>query len=141
MIEALEKAGVNGLISGAAAAAIFGTQATVIAPMTNMTMPLYALIFLQWHIQPGLGGVGSSIITDGLHLFMKEEVPISKKANDRTSVIAGLAVNAIIFTGLLELSAPDIAADFGRMTALGVGAGAEFAAASSYTYLKEKMYI
>ena len=132
-MEAVEKAGVNGLVSGAAAVALFGTQATVIAPMTNMTMPLYALIFL--------GGIGSSLATDALHLFMKEEIPISKKGNDRTSVIAGLAINAIIFAGLLEVSAPDIAADFGRYTALAVGAGAEFASASSYTYLKEKMYI
>lgn len=133
MFEAFEKAGVNGLISGAAAVALFGVNANVVAPMTNMTMPLYALIFL--------GGIGSSLITDGLHVFLKEEIPISKKANDRTSVIAGLAVNAIVFAGLLEVSAPDIASDFGRMTALAVGAGAEFASASSYTYLKEKMYI
>ena len=132
-MEAVEKAGINGLVAGAAAAALWGTQATVMAPYSNMTMPLYALIFL--------GGVASSFVTDGLHVFMKDEIPISKKANDRTSVIAGLAINAIIFTGLLEVSAPDIAADFGRMTALAVGAGSEFAAASSYTYLKEKMYI
>lgn len=132
-MEAVEKAGINGLISGAASAALFGTGAKVVAPMTSMTMPLYCLIFL--------GGVASSLITDGVHIFMKEEIPISKKANDRTSVIAGLAINGIIFAGLLQLADENIAYDFGRLYAVAVGAGAEFAAASSYTYLKEKMYI
>jgi len=132
-MEAIEKAGINGIVTAAASAAIFGTRASVIAPFTNMTMPLYALVFL--------GGVASSFATDGLHVFMKEEIPISKKANDRTSVIAGMAVNAIVLAGLLQITDPDIAQSFGRLTALGIGAGAEFAGASSYTYLKEKMYI
>ena len=96
-------------------------------------MPLYALIFL--------GGVASSFITDGLHIFMKDEIPISKKANDRYSVIAGMAVNGIVLAGLLQMTSPDIARDFGKMMALGLGAGAEFASASSYTYLKESHYL
>ena len=129
MWEAVEKAGINGIVSGAASAVLFGTRAQVIAPMTNITMPLYALIFL--------GGVASSLLTDGMHLFMKEEIPISRKAN----VLAGLAINAVVFAGLLEVTSPGIAFDFGRMTALAVGAASEFASASSYTYLKEKMYI
>ena len=132
-MEAIEKAGINGIITAAASAAVFGTQASVIAPFTNMTMPLYALLFL--------GGVGSSFVTDGLHVFMKEEIPISKKANDRASVITAMAVNGIVLAGLLQVASPGVAADFGRLMALGLGAGAEFAAASSYTYLKEKMYI
>lgn len=132
-MEAAEKAGINGLVTGAATAALFGTSAKVIAPMTNMTMPLYALTFL--------GGVASSFITDGFHIFMKDEIPVSKKANDRTSVIAGLAINAIVFAGLLEVTDPAIARDFGRMSALAVGAGTEWLSASGYTYLKDKMYI
>jgi hypothetical protein len=131
-MEAIEKAGINGLITGAASAAIFGTQASVIAPMTNMTMPLYALLFL--------GGVASSVATDGLHLVMKD-IPISKKANDRASVVAGMAVNGIVLAGLLQVTSPEIANDFGKVMALGLGAAAEFGGASSYTYLKEKMYI
>lgn len=131
--ELVEKAGINGIISAAASAALFGTQAKVVAPFTSMTMPLYALIFL--------GGVASSFVTDGLHLFMKDVIPVSKKANDRSSVIAGMAINAITLAVLLEITSPAIARDFGRAMALAVGAGTEFAAASSYTYLKEKMYI
>ena len=132
-IEAVEKAGINGLITGAASAAIFGTGAKVVPPFTSMTMPLYAYIFL--------GGMASSFITDGLHTFLKDEIPLSKKANDRTSVIAGLAINAVVFAGLLEIVDTNIAEDFGRISALCVGAASEWASAASYTYLKEKMYI
>ncbi len=132
-METVEKAGINGIVTAAASVALFGAGATVVPPMMNMTMPLYAYLFL--------GGAVSSLITDGLHLFMKDEIPVSKKANDRTSVIAGLAINAVVFAGLLEVVDDSIARDFGRMAALGVGAGSEWIAASGYTYLKEKMYI
>ena len=131
--ELVEKAGINGIISAAASAALFGTQAKVVAPMTSMTMPLYALIFL--------GGVVSSFVADGMHIALKDVIPVSKKSKDRSSVIAGMVVNAVAFAGLLQLTSPAVARDFGKITALAVGAGTEFAAASSYTYLKEKMYI
>lgn len=132
-METLEKAGINGIVTAAASVGLFGANATVVPPFMNNTMPLYAYLFL--------GGVASSLVTDGFHLFMKEEIPVSKKANDRTSVVAGLAINAIVFAGLLEVVDSSIARDFGRVTALGVGAGAEWLSASGYTYLKEKMYI
>ena len=131
--EALEKAGINGIVTGAVTASYFGLDATVVPPFMNMTMPLYIVTFL--------GGCIASLATDGLHTFLKEEVPISKKANDRSSVIAGLAINAIIFAGLLELYDGTTARDFGRISALLIGAGSEFASASAYTYLKEKMYL
>ena len=131
--ELVEKAGINGIISSAASVALFGTRAKVVAPFTSMTMPLYALIFL--------GGVASSFVTDGLHVFLKDAIPISKKSNDRSSVLAGMAVNAVVFAGLLQLTSPAMARDFGHMAALAVGAGTEVAAASSYTYLKDSMYI
>lgn len=38
-MEAIEKAGINGLVSGACSAALFGVNSRVIAPYTNMTMP------------------------------------------------------------------------------------------------------
>ena len=133
LFEVVEKAGINGIITGAVTASLWGTSAYVIPPFMDMTMPLYVMMFL--------GGAGASLLTDGFHMFMKDEIPVSKKANDRTSVIAGMAINAIVFAGLLEISSPNIAQDFGRLMALGVGAASEFAGASSYTYLKDKMYI
>lgn len=132
-METVEKAGINGIVTAAASIGLFGTSATVVPPFMNNTMPLYAYLFL--------GGVASSLVTDGFHLFMKDEIPVSKKANDRTSVLAGLAINAVVFAGLLEVVDSSIARDFGRMTALAVGAGTEWISASGYTYLKEKMYI
>ena len=78
--EALEKAGINGIVTGAVSAALFGMNIAVVPPFMSMTMPLYVYMFL--------GGTLASLVTDGLHVFMKDEIPISKKANDRTSVIA-----------------------------------------------------
>ena len=132
-METVEKAGINGIVTAAASVGLFGVNATVVPPFMSNTMPLYAYLFL--------GGVASSLVTDGFHLFMKDEIPVSKKANDRTSVIAGLAINAVVFAALLEVVDSSIARDFGRMTALAVGAGTEWISASGYTYLKEKMYI
>ena len=131
--ECCEKAGINGIVSAAASVALFGSRATVVAPMTNITMPLYALLFL--------GGAASSFVVDGIHKFMKDEIPVSRKANHRTSLVAGLALNAVVFAGLLQCTDADIAEDFGRMNALAVGAVTEFVGSSAYTYLKEKMYI
>ena len=132
-LESVEKAGINGIVAGAASVALFGSRATVVAPMTNMTMPLYALLFL--------GGAAASFVGDGLHMFMKDELPISKKANDRTSLVTGLAINAVALAGLLYVSDQTIAKDFGYFNALAVGAASEFVGSSSYTYLKEKQYI
>ena len=132
-LETIEKAGINGIVAGAASVALFGSRATVVAPMTNMTMPLYALLFL--------GGVTSSFVADGVHIFMKEEIPISKKANDRTSLVTGLGINAVVLAGLLYCADQSIANDFGKLNALGVGALSEFVGSSAYTYLKESSYI
>ena len=88
-----------------------------------------------------LGGVASSFITDAFHVFMKDEIPLSKKANDRASVVSGLAINAVAFYGLLRCVNQNISNDLGMFTTMAIGAASEFAAASSYTYLKEKMYI
>ena len=133
-MEALEKAGINGVVSGVASAYLFGSNARVMTPIVrNSTMPLWALVCL--------GGVASSLATDGLHTFLKDEIPISKKSNDRASLFSGLLINAGTFAGILYFTAPDVARDFGLITALGVGAGAEWLSASGYTYLKDRMII
>ena len=46
MFEALEKAGINGLVCGAGSVALFGTGATLRAPFTNSSMPLWLFSFL-----------------------------------------------------------------------------------------------
>ena len=132
-MDVVEKAGINGIITGAASAAVFGLQPVVVPQFMSNTIPLYLYMFL--------GGVASSLVTDSFHVFMKKEIPLSKKANDRASVVSGLAINAIAFYGLLRGVNQNISNDLGMFTTLAIGAASEFASASSYTYLKEKMYI
>ena len=134
MYESIEKAGINGIITGAATAALFGHKAQVSTPFTEKnTMPLYLLTFL--------GGAISSFITDGIHEFVQEEIPVSSKANDQVSVITSMALNAGLFYGALYCYSPAVANDFGTLKALAVGAGSEWVGSASYTQLKEKMYI
>lgn len=134
MFESIEKAGINGIVTGAATAALFGLQAQVKTPFTDKnTMPLYVLT--------ALGGAISSFVTDGVHEFVQEEIPVSSKANDQVSVITSMALNAGLFYGALYLFNPAVANDFGTMKALAVGAGSEWVGSASYTQSKEKMYI
>lgn len=134
MWEAIEKAGINGIITGAATAALFGLNASVRTPFVEKhTMPLYVLT--------ALGGGLSSIVTDGVHEFVQEEIPVSKKANDQVSVLTSLALNGALFYGSLYLFNANVANDFGALKAFAVGAGSEWVGSASYTQLKEKMYI
>ena len=132
-LDAVEKAGLNGITAGALTLPIFGTQATVFVPMANSNVPLSALAFAI--------GAGGSIVGDILHKFINEEVDISEKWKDRTSLIAGVAINAGLFYGALCYFDPEVCKDFGTMTALCIGGGAELVGTGTYSYLKENLYI
>lgn len=131
-IEAVEKSGINGLITGAATAAYFGTQAEVVG-IFSRTMPLYVLT--------GLAGAVGSLIGDATHLMMKEAIPVSKKFNDRASVVAGAAINGVLLGGILYSYQPAILNDFGLVQAIALGASAEVGGSALYTYLKENQYL
>lgn len=134
MWEAVEKAGINGIITGAATAALFGMKAQVRTPFTSKnTMPLYVLTFL--------GGSIASFITDGVHEFIQEEIPVSRKANDQASIITSMALNGALFYGALYLAGSQIAADYGALKALGIGAASEWVGSASYSLLKENMFL
>ena len=133
MWEAFEKAGINGIVTGAATAALFGTKAKVVVPMTTRLIPLYCATFLC--------GAVTSFATDGVHEFIKEEIPVSRKFNDQMSVISSTLLNGALFYGALRLYSPGVARDFGAIQAFAVGAGSEWVGSASYTQLKEKMYL
>jgi hypothetical protein len=133
-MEAIEKAGINGIITGVASAMLYGPRAQVGTPFAQTKlMPLYALMFLA--------GAGTSLITDGLHMVLKDNVPISQKSNDRQSQITGVVINSIVFYGLIYYYDTSLARDVGALKALAVGAASEWVSSSSYTQLKEKLYI
>lgn len=134
MFEAIEKAGINGIVTGAATAGLFGLSAKVRTPfMPQQLMPLYLLTFA--------GGAVASLVTDATHEFIQKEIPVSQKANDQVSVLTSMVLNGALFYGALYLSGSGIARDFGVFKALAVGAGSEWVGSASYTQLKEKMYL
>jgi hypothetical protein len=131
--EAFEKAGINGIAAAAVATLYYGKNVNVINPLGNGQMPLYVLA--------GSVAVLGSIAGDVAHLFMKEAVPISKKSSDRTSLITGAAANGLLFGAFLYAYQPEILDDFGILEACLLGAGAELAGASGYSYLKETEWL
>ena len=131
-MEAVEKAGINGLLTGGASAYLFGVSSRISSPFSqSMPFPIFA----------GLVGAGGSLIGDGIHIMMKDSIPISKKANDRASSITSAIVSGMAFGGLLYAYDPAVLNDFGMLSAFAVGAGSEFAGSSSYTYLKENSWL
>ena len=132
MFEAFEKAGLNGIFAGAGTLGVFGTKATVQMPWFNSNVSLAALAF-------GVGAVGS-LIGDAAHKFIKEDVDISEKWKDRTSLLTGIGLNGALFTGLLCLYNRQVCSDFGYGMAFLMGGGSEFLGSASYNYLKSNLY-
>ena len=131
-MEAIEKAGINGLLAGGASAVMFGTDSAIQSPFGQpMPFPIFV----------GLAGATGSLIGDGIHIMMKDSIPVSKKANDRASTITSAIINGMTLGGLLYCYDPAVLSDFGIISAFAVGAGSEFVGSASYTYLKENSWL
>ena len=131
--DAVEKAGLNGIAAGALTLPIFGNKAQVFVPFANSEVPLSAMAFAM--------GACGSLAGDVVHKFINEEVDISEKWKDRTSLIAGVAINAGLFYSALCMFDSKVCEDFGALTALCVGGGAELIGSGTYSYLKENLYL
>ena len=131
-MQIVEKAGINGLITGAGTAMYFGSGSVVRGVFGSRSMPLFVLT--------GIAGAIGSMVGDGIHTTLNEAIPVSKKANDRMSVITGAGINGGALALLLYLYQPNILRDFGLFTAIAFGAGTEIAGSALYTYLKENGY-
>ena len=132
-MEAVEKAGINGILTGCASGFLFGMSSGIASPIGSQTIPFPVFC--------GLVGAVGSVAGDALHLIMKDSIPISKKWNDQASIISGMAINGMLFGGLLYAYQPQVLNDFGMLQAFCVGAGAEFAGSAGYTYLKENSWL
>ena len=132
IFDAVEKAGLNAIVAGAACCPVFGSDAKVYIPFANSSAPLCLLA-------AAVGGVGS-LLGDLAHLGI-HEADISEKWKDNSSFVTGLAINAALFPALLYCFNPTVARDFGLITAAGVGAASEFVGSASYSYLKENLYL
>ena len=73
----------------------------------------------------GLSGAIASLVNDGIHKLIKDEVHISKKAQDDASLYLGAIFGAVSYYGIVFALNPYLARDIGTWTLLGTGAASE----------------
>ena len=119
----IEKAVIQGGITGLATCVYYGYNAQASVPYLGQTNLCYVA-----------GGVGAltSVINDVIHKFVKEEVPIRKKAEDYTSIGLGVGVGAVMYNYALCLVNPNLCRDTGIITNSIIGGGSEFAGSFLY---------
>ena len=83
------------------------------------------------YVAGAVGGI-TSIANDLMHTFVKEEVPIRKKAEDQASVVLGAGVGAVMYNYTMCLVNPSLCEDTGIITNSIIGGGSEIA--SSFLY-------
>ena len=133
LFEAVEKAGINGILCGALTVPLFGTGAVLNAPFTNSTMPLWLYAFLIGSVSSGVGDVA--------HLAMKQDVAISEKWNNRSTLLISAGLNAALFYGSMYVFTPQVANDIGIVKSLIIAGGGELMGSALYSYLKENLYL
>lgn len=133
LFDTIQKAGLNGITSGLATTAWFGSGARVYLGLANSEVPLYLLAFSA--------GATGSIMGDIAHSFIFDDVDISEKWKHRTSLITGITINAGLFVGLLCFYDKKVCDDFGWMLGAGVGGLSELVGSGVYSNLKENLYL
>lgn len=124
----LEKAAISSVITGAASVITTGGNWKVPLVIMNGTCPLFVFT--------GLAGAATSLINDGIHYLVKNEIHVSKKAEDEASLYLGVVIGAMAYYGVLYAVNPYLVRDIGAYTILGTGAGAEIASSLTYNMIK-----
>ena len=119
----LEKSAIQGAVTGLATAVYYGMDAQAVISYIGQTRLAY--------IGAGVG-LATSLLNDGVHKFVKEEIPIRQKANDQMSVAVGVGVGALMYNYLLFLANPNLARDTGIIANSIIGGGSEFAGSFLY---------
>ena len=119
----LEKAVINAGITGLATCIYYGTYQRAYVPYIGTTRLCY--------IAGGVGAI-TSIANDLIHKFVKEEIPLRKKAEDYASIGLGVGTGALVYNYALFLVNPTLAKQTGIVSNSLIGGGSEFA--SSFLY-------
>ena len=122
-VSIIQKAAINTVITGAASMITTGSRWSVPCPSMfglmkqGQTCPLYVFA--------GLSGAVASLVNDGVHYLIRNEVHIDKKAQDDASLYLGAIAGAVSYWGVIYAVNPYLARDIGTWTLLATGAGAE----------------
>ena len=119
----LEKSVIQGATTGLATCLYYGSNAQATIPIVGQTNLCY--------IGAGVGLL-SSLVNDGVHKFVKQEIPIREKANDQMSTALGVGVGALMYNYILFLANPNLARDTGIVANSVIGGGGEFAGSFLY---------
>ena len=119
----LEKAAISTVITGAASVLTTGARwkvpCSMFGLMRGQTCPLYVFA--------GLSGAIASLVNDGIHYLVKNEIHISKKAQDDASLYLGAVIGALSYYGTVYVLNPYLARDIGTWTLVATGMAAETA--------------
>lgn len=102
LMSAFEKSILQGLTTGVATGVYYGTDALAQIPMIGQTRLIY--------VAAAVGGV-ASLLNDYVHNMVKEEVHISKKAEDEASLLLGAGLGAVMYNFSLAAINPSLASD------------------------------
>lgn len=124
----LEKAAISSIITGAASMITTGAKFRVPCVFMKGSCPLFVFT--------GLAGATTSVLNDGIHYLIKNEVHISKKAQDEASLYLGALAGAGVYYGVMYLVNPLLVRDMGYKTILATGAVAEIGSSMTYNLIK-----
>ena len=121
-IHPLEKSVIQGAVTGLATCIYYGSaaQARALGMKTRLC-----------YVGAGVGAV-TSLINDFVHSYVKEEVPVRKKAEDQLSMGVGVGVGALVYNYMLFLVNPNLARDTGIVANSIIGGSSEFAGSFLY---------
>ena len=123
-LNVLEKAAISSAITGVASMLTTGAKLKTPIVFLRGNCPLFVFT--------GLAGAITSVLNDGIHYLIKNEVHISKKAQDEASLYLGALAGAGVYYLVIYAVNPYLARDMGYKTLLATGAVAEIG--SSFTY-------
>lgn len=123
----VEKAAIQSLITGGATGLYYGMNAIARIPFVGKTKLIY--------VATAVGGL-TSLANDLVHRFVKDEVHITRKAEDQASLVIGAGVGAAIYHLSLAAINPSLAYDTGMLMNGCIGGGSEIAGAFVYNLIR-----
>lgn len=122
-LEMIEKAILQGAVTGVATCAYFGMEQLAQVPLLGETKMCYVGV--------GVGAV-ASVLNDLVHSYVLEEIPISKKAEEEAALVVGAGTGALMYHFGLSALNPKLASDAGLVANCVIGGGSELG--SSFLY-------
>ena len=113
----LPKAVVEGGLNAALTNFVLGNGTYVAIPILERSAPMWAVGFVL--------GFAGSLVSDATHVFVRDQVHLSKKHKDEASLLLGSVVAGSLYTGGLYLVNPRLVNEYGMFNSIAVGSGAE----------------